>query len=300
MGFAFSFFTGSAELMFVAAIIAAAVYLPVFLLQRRRNKNLPILRHAANYALCGYLLLLVYAVFLYGINYINYLSGYDEAAAQRLNLRPLTELFSAMFEEAGILGSQVTLNVLLFVPLGFLLPLVFPNKLNRFWKVALCALCTTFSIEAIQYFIGRSADIDDILANTFGGMLGFCLLCLCDSIFSRRVWWKKLCVAQIPRAKWRTVCTGLALLLSIGIPLAIDIASTHSRYGLLRYATSKIPENAILNIPLSDKAGEVPLCSYAGDYLQTLRSVLAALEIKPETEEALQVPKLRCRGGARN
>lgn len=99
---------------------------------------------------------------------------------------------------------------------------------------------------------------------------------------------EKLCAAQIPRAKWRTVCTGLALLLSIGIPLAIDIASTHSRYGLLRYATSKIPENAILNIPLSDKAGEVPLCSYAGDYLQTLRSVLAALEIKPETEEALQ------------
>ena len=70
LGFAFSFFTGSAELMFAAAIIAAAVYLPVFLLQRRRNKNLPILRHAANYALCGYLLLLVYAVFLYGINYI--------------------------------------------------------------------------------------------------------------------------------------------------------------------------------------------------------------------------------------
>ncbi len=42
-----------------------------------------------------------------------------------------------MFEKAGILGSQVTLNVLLFVPLGFLLPLVFPDKFNRFWKVAL-------------------------------------------------------------------------------------------------------------------------------------------------------------------
>lgn len=80
------------------------------------------------------------------------MSGYDEAAARRLNLRPLTELFSAMFEEAGILGSQVTLNVLLFVPLGLLLPLVFPIKFNRFWKVALCALCTTFSIEAIQIF----------------------------------------------------------------------------------------------------------------------------------------------------
>ena len=193
-----------------------------------------------------------------------------------------------MFEKAGILGSQVTLNVLLFVPLGFLLPLVFPDKFNRFWKVALCALCTTFSIEAIQYFIGRSADIDDILANTFGGMLGFCLLRLCESIF-RRVWWKKLCTAQIPRAKWRTVCAGLALLLSICVPAAIDIASTHSKYGLLRDATSKIPENTILNIPLSEKTGEVPLCSYDGDYLQTLRSVLAALEIKPETEEALQV-----------
>lgn len=254
-----------------------------------------------------------------------------------LNLCPLTELFSAMFEKAGILGSQVTLNVLLFVPLGFLLPLVFPDKFNRFWKVALCALCTTFSIEAIQYFIGRSADIDDILANTFGGMLGFCLLRLCESIFSRRVWWKKLCTAQIPRAKWRTVCAGLALLLSICVPAAINIASTHSKYGLLRDATSKIPENTILNIPLSEKTGEVPLCSYDGDYLQTLRSVLAALEIKPETEEALQVhawggasyigqsrnrkigvcvgvntirmkwtqlpkrhPHMRCRGGARN
>lgn len=196
-----------------------------------------------------------------------------------------------MFEKAGILGSQVTLNVLLFVPLGFLLPLVFPDKFNRFWKVALCALCT----------------------------------------------WKKLCTAQIPLAKWRTVCTGLALLLSICVPAAIDIASTHSKYGLLRDATSKIPENTILNIPLSEKTGEVPLCSYDGDYLQTLRSVLAALEIKPETEEALQVhawggasyigqsrnreigvcvgvntirmkwtqlpkrhPHMRCRGGARN
>lgn len=282
--FALSFLTGSTGLIFIAALAAALIYFVIYLFQRRRGTQLPILRHVACYAFCGYLLLLLYAVFFYGIPYLQYALQYESGAPRYINLRPFSELLSAMFDEKGILGSQVTLNVLLFVPLGMLLPLVFPKKFNRFWKVSLCALCTTVAIETIQYFIGRSADIDDVIANALGGMLGFCLLRLCDSLFHRRAWWGKLCAAQLPRAKWRTGCAVLALLLSVVVPAAVDTASARSTYGLLRHATGMIPENTVLNIPLPDATGKAPLCAYAGDYLQTLKSVLAALEIEPEED----------------
>ena len=287
--FALSFLTGSTGLIFIAALAAALIYFVIYLFQRRRGTQLPILRHIACYAFCGYLLLLLYAVFFYGIQYLQYALQYEGGAPRYINLRPFSELFAAMFDEKGILGSQVTLNVLLFVPLGVLLPLVFPRKFNRFWKVLLCAFCATLAIETIQYFIGRSADIDDVIANALGGMLGFCLLRLCDSLFYRRAWWGKLCAAQLPRAKWRTDCAGLALVLSVGVPAAVDAANVRSTYGLLRHATGMIPENTVLNIPLSDAAGEAPLRAYAGDYLQTLKIVLAALEIEPE-EDSLMPP----------
>lgn len=287
--FALSFLTGSTGLIFIAALAAALIYFVIYLFQRRRGMQLPILRHIAGYAFCGYLLLLLYAVFFYGIQYIQYALQYEGGAPRYINLRPFSELFAAMFDEKGILGSQVTLNVLLFVPLGMLLPLVFPRKFNRFWKVSLCAFCATLAIETIQYFIGRSADVDDVIANALGGMLGFCLLRLCDSLFYRRAWWGKLCAAQLPRAKWRTACAGLALVLSVGVPAAVDAANARSTYGLLRHATGMIPENTVLNIPLSNAAGEAPLRAYAGDYLQTLKIVLAALEIEPE-EDSLMPP----------
>ena len=64
-------------------------------------------------------------------------------------------------------------NVLLFVPFGY-----FVNKVLKNKKIVVgifITLVTSLSIELIQMNIGRSFDIDDIMLNLVGGLLG-CLI----------------------------------------------------------------------------------------------------------------------------
>lgn len=66
-------------------------------------------------------------------------------------------------------------NVLLFVPIGFLLPMT-NKRFNRFKNVVLFGFIFTAFIEMLQFLIGRSADIDDCIMNVFGAILGYLIL----------------------------------------------------------------------------------------------------------------------------
>lgn len=66
------------------------------------------------------------------------------------------------------------LNVVLFLPLGFLLPLLWP-KLNRFWKILLSGIAFSLLIELSQLLNIRNSDVDDLLLNTLGAVAGFAL-----------------------------------------------------------------------------------------------------------------------------
>lgn len=59
-------------------------------------------------------------------------------------------------------------NILLFVPFGFLQSLLSYN----FFKGTFATFFLSLFIEVCQYFIGRSSDIDDLILNTVGGILG--------------------------------------------------------------------------------------------------------------------------------
>jgi glycopeptide antibiotics resistance protein len=66
-------------------------------------------------------------------------------------------------------------NVLLFVPLGFLLPLVWPRL--RFLKALQIAIAVSLSIELLQWLSSslgsyRAVDINDVILNVFGACLG--------------------------------------------------------------------------------------------------------------------------------
>lgn len=76
-------------------------------------------------------------------------------------------------------------NVAVFVPLGLLPPALW-RGLRRLWKTALlCCVCSCL-IEFFQLFIGRSVDVDDVILNTLGGVLGYLLFALLWALFSRR------------------------------------------------------------------------------------------------------------------
>jgi glycopeptide antibiotics resistance protein len=72
-------------------------------------------------------------------------------------------------------------NLLLFLPLGILLPLVW--KRLRFWGGVRIAIALSVSIETLQYLsrtwgINRTADVNDVVLNVLGACLGLLLVSL--------------------------------------------------------------------------------------------------------------------------
>lgn len=64
------------------------------------------------------------------------------------------------------------MNVFMVMPLGFLLPFIWKNFRNVF-KTTLVGFTLSVLIEFSQLFTNRLADIDDIVMNTLGAVLGY-------------------------------------------------------------------------------------------------------------------------------
>ncbi len=75
------------------------------------------------------------------------------------------------FKDASLM--MVFLNFLLFVPYGILLPCVFETLRFSGKKVLFIGFVTSFSIELLQVFGGRYAEVDDLLVNSLGAFVGF-------------------------------------------------------------------------------------------------------------------------------
>lgn len=64
------------------------------------------------------------------------------------------------------------LNIILFVPLGIMLPFLW-KKYKNLRTVLMFSFGLSLSIELLQVFTYRTTDINDIIANTCGALLGF-------------------------------------------------------------------------------------------------------------------------------
>lgn len=76
-------------------------------------------------------------------------------------------------------------NILLFVPFGFGLALLWEQK-GSFIKMALVSILLPVLIECVQLFIGRQVDIDDILLNFLGSILGAIIVLLIRKFLKRK------------------------------------------------------------------------------------------------------------------
>ncbi|MBR1385961.1 MAG: VanZ family protein [Bacilli bacterium] len=86
------------------------------------------------------------------------------------------ELFSRLFIK-NVIG-----NVLLFLPYGFFAGKYFSgkNKTITFFLILLASL----SIEFTQLYIGRVFDVDDIILNVLGGMIGYLVYLFLEKIIN--------------------------------------------------------------------------------------------------------------------
>ena len=78
-------------------------------------------------------------------------------------------------------------NILLFLPFGFLITDMIHDKTNKFniFISTFIVFMTSLSIEVIQMHIGRSFDIDDIILNVIGGIIGFVIFWIYNGIKKR-------------------------------------------------------------------------------------------------------------------
>lgn len=75
-------------------------------------------------------------------------------------------------------------NIVMFVPWGLGLPLLWKN-FQSVWKVMLMSLFLPVCIESIQLFVGRTVDVDDVILNFAGGVLGGLLYLMLKHLFPK-------------------------------------------------------------------------------------------------------------------
>lgn len=105
----------------------------------------------------------------------------DAALINYPNLVPLATIRETLALEGWPRIRLLGGNVFLFVPFGFLLPLIWP-KLDGLKQMILAGLLYSLSIElgqlAVSLAVGawiRMSDVDDVLLNVPGVLLGFAL-----------------------------------------------------------------------------------------------------------------------------
>ncbi|MGE7607503.1 VanZ family protein [Peribacillus frigoritolerans] len=87
--------------------------------------------------------------------------------------------FGSLSFGLNILFKQAVGNILLFLPMGFVLPMIFTN-IKAIRKVIFIGFLASLSIELFQGFAGlwigynyRAVDIDDLIFNVLGTVIGF-------------------------------------------------------------------------------------------------------------------------------
>ena len=110
--------------------------------------------------------------------------------AYRYNLEPLKEIkrFVTYYHQLGIQAVLANLvgNVVAFMPFGFCLPMVSEHRIKLF-SVTLYTFDLSLIIEMIQLVskVG-SFDVDDLLLNTIGGVMGYIMFVICKSVYERK------------------------------------------------------------------------------------------------------------------
>ena len=103
---------------------------------------------------------------------------FDAASALpfRVNPIPLVHLFD--YDSRRDLLLHVIGNAAVFIPTGIVLPIVY-RRLDTFWKVLAAGAGLSLCIEILQLpFSVRASDIDDLLLNSLGVVIGYCIYAL--------------------------------------------------------------------------------------------------------------------------
>lgn len=139
-----------------------------------------------------------YMVVVIGATMLSRGSWYENSKIQ-----PLFYSYKEAWNNASLREwRNIILNILLFIPFGFLLPLGV-KWFQKFWKIYLAGFFLTLVIETSQLILKRGIfELDDLFHNTLGTMIGygcFAMLLLIVSFIKReKKYVKRMIVLQLP------------------------------------------------------------------------------------------------------
>ena len=204
--------------LIVPAVILAAIALgTVWFIYRKNNRPFPWKKALLILVLLVWLVLTLFVTLLRGSG-----SGFRE-----WNFHLFLAWKEAWSQFTLKVWLNVLLNVALFMPLGFLLPLL-AQKFKNSWIMLITGFGGSLLIELTQLALGRGMfDVDDLFTNTLGAMLGWALIMVLITVVKRPKGWGKL------------TCAYLAIPLTFLLALALIFGG----YALKPYGN--LPENYV-------------------------------------------------------
>ncbi len=165
-------------------LLAIFIIMRVTIFFKGESRRLVIHEELFNLLFLGYLLVLFSLV-----------TSQDIQAYNGTNFMPFREILRYDVGTRGFY-KQVIGNILLFIPFGYFVSAY--CNIKSLGTISIVSLLSSLVIEIVQHYIGRSFDVDDIILNMVGGIIGFLLYISLNAIknhlpkFMRKDWFLNL------------------------------------------------------------------------------------------------------------
>ena len=168
----------------LAIILSIMIIMRITLYLKGENQKLIIHEEIFKLFFVAYLLILFQLV-----------TSQDIQAYKGTNIIPFREILRY---EPGTTSfyKQVIGNILMFIPLGYFMTSF--CRIRDLGTITIVSILSSFVIEIVQNYIGRSFDVDDIILNVVGGIIGFLLYISLNAVrnhmpsFLRKDWFLSL------------------------------------------------------------------------------------------------------------
>lgn len=166
--------------------------------------------------------LLFFMYFLVVFNYTFFPMMLGAESRLHINFVPIKETMMMFKNNANLAMYNVIGNIVMFLPLGIFIPLLF-RKRDNIISILFYGFTGSLFIEINQLITGgRATDIDDIIFNTVGALLGYVIYKMLYKYISKIKEVEGI-LALIGNGETRIIKKSLAILLPIFIALQLSV-----------------------------------------------------------------------------
>ena len=199
ISYVLSIFRDSIALVLIAGTFCGVAIAAAYLIHRRKfhgEKKFPWKKVLLWLLFTGYIAIVLYATLLR-------MSG----VRMQYNLHLFRAWREAWNHYSVKKMANVMLNIAMFIPLGFLLPLAW-EKFRKWYLSVPTGFAASLAIELIQLLTHRGVcDVDDLFCNTLGAAIGYFLIMTLLSVFARMKWKTALVYGSLSVVTILSICS---------------------------------------------------------------------------------------------